>query len=353
MPNELAELLTYSRSQSFKKCRKRHWWEYEIGLRKEVDAKALRMGTAGHVGLDALKATDDTEQAVAAACQAYAVCPEGADQYGWNIECETIANLIRGYAWRWEGAPWKVLTSEESFRLPLRNPATNARSTIFDLAGKTDGVIRLEDCRLAVLEHKFLSNDIGPDSDFWRRLQLDTQASIYVWAARQLGYDISTVIYDVIRKPAIRPEQVALLDTNGFKIVLDAFGKRVFSHQNKPRQTGDTAKDYALQSRLQTPDEWGAKLLQDIGRRPDWYFARHEIARLDSDIEETLAELWDLQKTIREAQRTGRWYKSVYQDSCVFCAYFGLCCCHYDPQPNIVPEGFRYVEDKHPELSGD
>ena len=37
---------------------------YIHGLRKEVDAKALRMGSAGHEGLDVLKKTGDVEAAV-------------------------------------------------------------------------------------------------------------------------------------------------------------------------------------------------------------------------------------------------------------------------------------------------
>ena len=45
------QLLTYSRQQSFKTCRKRAWWEYEVGVRRIVDAKALRMGSAYHAGL--------------------------------------------------------------------------------------------------------------------------------------------------------------------------------------------------------------------------------------------------------------------------------------------------------------
>ena len=61
------QLLTHSRMESFKRCRRRHYFEYEVGLRKQTDAKALRMGSAGHEGLDVLKhrqaavfETDDT-----------------------------------------------------------------------------------------------------------------------------------------------------------------------------------------------------------------------------------------------------------------------------------------------------
>ena len=58
------QLLTNSRAASFKSCRKKHWFEYEIGLRKQVDAKALRMGSAGHEALDAYKKTKNVEKAI-------------------------------------------------------------------------------------------------------------------------------------------------------------------------------------------------------------------------------------------------------------------------------------------------
>ena len=98
-----------------------------------------------------------------------------------------------------------------------------------------------------------------------------------------------------------------------------------------------------------TPKEWEQKLLDDIGKRPEYYYARREIARLDSEIDEMMSEIWDIQKTIRDAQIKDRWYRTVSKDTCTWCPYFELCSSHYVPEATI-PEGFIKLENLHPEL---
>lgn len=65
------QLLTHSRSMSFKRCRRRDWYEYEIGLRRELDPKALRIGNAIHLGLNARKQGKDASDAINVACREY------------------------------------------------------------------------------------------------------------------------------------------------------------------------------------------------------------------------------------------------------------------------------------------
>ncbi len=343
------QLLTNSRAASFKSCRKKHWYEYEIGLRKRVDAKALRMGSAGHEALDVYKKTKNVEMAIDEVRKYYANCPAAFDAYDWEIEQTTIETLVIGYCWRWSDQTFEIVASEQSFQLPLKNPETGGTSPIWDMAGKIDGVI-LDGGRKLVLEHKFIGASLDQTGDYWRRLQLDAQISIYSWAARELGHDVSGVLYDVIRKPTIRPEQVPILDGDGLKIVLDGSGDRVMKKDGSPRQTGDKAKGYILKSRPMTPEEWGSKLLADIVNRHEFYFARVEIARLDSDIEEMRDEIWEIQQTIRTAQKTGRWYKTVARDTCTFCAFFGLCSSRTQLADGEIPEGFALLDSVHPEL---
>jgi citrate lyase gamma subunit len=336
--------------ESFKRCRRRHYFEYEVGIRKQTDAKALRMGSAGHEGLDVLKQGRELTDALDVIWRLYAIMPDGMDEREWAIERETVECLVTGYQWRWTEQPLDVLVTEQSFRLPLVNPATGAASTVWDTAGKIDGIVRLEDGRLAVLEHKFISDPLDQDGDYWRRLQIDSQISLYVWAARQLGHEVETVLYDVVRKPTIRPNEVAVVDADGLRVVLDANGERVLTKQGKPRQTGDTASGYVLQTRPMTVEEWSEKLLGDIQARPEFYYARIEIARLDSDIAEMMDEVWELQQTVREAENKGRWYKTVSRDTCPFCAFFGLCGSRFDASTGEIPEGFVKVDCVHPEL---
>lgn len=346
------QLLTFSRTSTFGVCRKKEWWAYEEGIRKKTDAKALRMGSAGHEGLDVLAKTNDLEQAVAAVRAEYEHTPEAYDENDWRIEEETMVRLVCGYYWMWGESGITSLASEQTFRLPLVNPDTGACSQLFDLAGKIDGIVSLEDGRLAVKESKFLGENHGPDSDLQRRLRIDHQISLYVHAARQLGHAVGTVLYDVVRKPSIKPSLIPLLDSNELKIVFDVYGARVYNAIHKPRQTASTKDGYVLQSRLMTVEEWGEKLNADIAERPNWYFNRIEVPRLDDEIKEALAEVWQVQKTLREAQRTGRWFRTVNRNSCNFCSYFELCSCKFDPAASPLPDGFVRVDDVHPELKG-
>lgn len=345
------ELMTNSRATSFKRCRRRHWYEYEQRLRPEEEGKALRMGSSFHSGVDVLKIGGGLDAAQDSASDWYAGMPDAADEAAWRIEETTVLCLVSGWAWRWgDTGGLHVITSESKFQLPLRNPATGSPTPNFDLAGKQDGIVRLDANRQAVLEHKTVSEDLGEGSDYWQRLQMDLQISLYVYAAREEGHDVHGVLYDVIRKPTIRPEAVPLVDGNGFKIVLDVNGNRVMTKDGKkPRETGSAADGYVLQTRLMTPAEWGEKLTSDIAARPDFYYARREIARLDSEIEEAMEELWDVQKTLAEAKLRDRWYRTVSRDTCPYCPYFNLCSSKTDVEAT-VPAGFVRVEDPNQEL---
>lgn len=348
-----SNLITNSRMGAFKTCRKRHWWEYEIGLRPIVDAKALRMGSAYHLGLDHLKLGHGVQAAIEGVRAFYhQIHVDSAEsQERLDFERETVVCMVHGYDWRWANSWLDVIETEKSFRLPLINPSTGSSSRLFELAGKIDGIVRLEDGRLAVLEHKLQSDSINLDGDYWPRLQLDSQCTLYVYAARQMGFDVATVLWDVARKPTIRPSQVALTDENGFKIVLDQAGQRVMTKDGKkPRETPDTKSGWTLQTRPMNLAEWIDKLHGDITSYPETYYARNEIPRLDQDIEELCEEIWDIQNVLREAQRSQRWYKTVHRDTCSYCAYFGLCTSRFNPEVEAIPEGFELLENVHPEL---
>ncbi|HEX5103753.1 MAG TPA: PD-(D/E)XK nuclease family protein [Pirellulaceae bacterium] len=345
----MKQLLTHSRQDAFKTCRKRHYFAYELGLRRIDDAKALRMGSAFHEGIESL----GKGLGLVAACQAvrskYTRCPVFMNPAEWSYERETVLRLVCAYDWRWASHPLENVAVELPFELPLVNPSTGKRTTLFNLAGKIDGIVKMEDGRLAVKESKLLGDDIGHDSDLWRRLRIDHQISLYMVAARQLGYPVQTVLYDVTRKPTIAATDVPVLDELGAKIVLNEFGTRVKTERGQWRQTGDKDKGYVLQSRPMTTEEWGEKLSKDIAARPDYYFARVEVPRLDQDLDEYQAELWEIQQLIRDAQKNNRWFRTVNKNTCGFCPYFGICSggSSFNGTP---PEGFELVSDCHPEL---
>src|SRR5690606_32158642 len=91
---KMKQLLTHSRMQSFKTCRKKAFFEYETGLRKEIDAKALRMGSAGHDGLDILKQGLGIEAAIEKVRSHYIDRPDNYDELEWEYERETVECLV-------------------------------------------------------------------------------------------------------------------------------------------------------------------------------------------------------------------------------------------------------------------
>lgn len=345
----MKEFITHSRQDCFKVCRRKHYFAYELGLRRTEDAEALRIGSAFHAGIAALGMGQGVDYACGAVRAHYAHLPEAFDPREWLIECETVMRLVCAYDWRWASAKLVNVETEFAFELPLVNPATGKPTPLFDLAGKIDGIVRLEDGRLAVKETKTVSDDVGQSSTLWRRLRMDHQISLYIHAARLLGYPVDTVLYDVVRKPTIGATDVPIVDRDGMKIVLDTHGERVKTKQGW-RQTGDRDKGYTLQVRPMTPEEWGQKLTDDICERPDYYFARVEVPRLDQDVEEYRQELWEIQQAIREAQRSGRHYRTVNRHTCGYCPYFDVCSTNMPVDAAHVPYGFTVLTDVHPEL---
>lgn len=347
------DLLTYSRLATLRQCPRRHYLRYEIGLARVEQPDYFRIGHAFHRGLELASMGKDQDEAIHDAIEeSYGIMPPEANAHIWDVELQTVVQLLAGHFWRYESDELEIVATELPFRIPLHNPDTGAQSRTFSLAGKIDAIARMPDGRLALLEYKTVGEDVSPDSDYWLRLRGDAQISTYMLAAMALGYDVVIVLYDVTRKPTIRPSQIPLLDDDGQKVVLDAAGERVFTKQGKPRQTSDTAAGYVLQTRLETPAEFGARLLADIGERPDYYYQRREVPRLADDLEECRYELWQQSQQLIEMRRHGRWYRNVAHNTCAYCQFAGLCLNNVHVTPENPPSGFTILADVHPELEG-
>lgn len=332
------QLYTNSRGACARRCLREHEIRYELGIVPERDALALRIGTAFHLCRELRDAGIDPTDAV----RALDLSPH---------EQETVLRLDLGYVWRWQADGFDVVATESAFDVPIINPETGAATPVWRAAGKRDRIVRLPDGRLALQEYKTTSDDLAPDSDYWARVRFDGQITLYVIAARAEGFDVQAIVYDVTRKPAIRPGTVPLVDESGAKIVHDANGDRVMTKDGKKwRETADTAAGYVLQTRPETPEEWGERLTNHIAANPDFYFRRVEIPRLARDIEAFQHELWQQQLSLRACQRSGHWFRNP--EACVTptrtCQYLHIC--GRDDLATNTPEGFRRLDDPHPEL---
>lgn len=356
-------VLTHSRMASFRRCAREHYFRYELGVRPSHSGVALTFGKSIHRGLETLAKTRDIDKAIHDATAEYHVgvmqaeTIEQADAI--EVQRETVIALLRGYhaAWPDDGnpdaehgmTPVEFIAVEQEFRLPVENPETSRTSRTFEVAGKIDSIVQLKDGRCAIMEHKTTSDTLDMDSDYWVRLRIDSQISLYMIAGKAIGHPVETILYDVIRKPGISPKQIALTDDAGVKIVVDRDGKRVFKKDGTPRESSDAAQGFTLKTRIESPAEFGARLTEDIKARPEFYYARKEIPRLTADLDEARWELWQQAQAIREAQKAERWIRN--SQACIGfgrCAYLSIC--HNGIDPDHLPSGFIKLDTVHPEL---
>jgi len=334
---------------------RKHYFRYEVGLQRDTKSQPLRMGQWFHYGLERVDLGDDLDDVCDMIRAEYAITPSWADSHEWATECEKVIRLLAAHVWRWSEDRFEVVATEQAFILPLANPDTGASSRTFKVAGKIDRIVKLPDGRLAVQEYKTCGVDITPGSDYWMRLRIDQQISMYMLAARRLGHDVQTVIYDVTRKPATRPHTIPAPDADGVKIVLDADNERVKNANGKWKQSASAADGHRLVTRNESPREYGDRLTADIGDRPEYYFQRQEIPRLDADLAEFESELWQIGQMIRDAQRHGRHFRNT--SACLSpyrCEYFTICSESATPDPATgVPAGYAIDTNVHPELEID
>lgn len=325
------QLLTHSRMSSARRCLREHYYRYELGIVRDTEAQYFKVGHALHSGLEVWHSTHDVEKTLAAV--------HLDDAY----DHVTVLVLLAGYIDH--TAPLEFEAAEQEFRLPLVNPETGYPSRTFELAGKIDGLLRE-----AVAEHKSTSEDIAPDSDYWLRLRVDPQISLYALASGK-----NKVIYNVVRKPSIRPRAVPELDADGIKIVRDDITKERLQNKNGSWKQSATEGSH-LVSRPETPAEFGERLKLDISQRPDFYFARREIPILDDHLEEFKREVWQQAKLLMECQNSGYWFRNVSRVTCSNCQYANLCLqsiqVNVDPETGLVQVPSGYVKaEPHGELS--
>ena len=335
-----ANILTHSRMQCFKTCPRRHYFQYELGIRKDTTSTPLRMGSAFHLGRD-LRAKGHTRaEAIDIAVAGYEELPKWATTDDtvreWMYERETVACLLNGYFWWWEEGGHdadvtivELVESEKAFELPIRNPDTGSASTTFRVAGKRDAIARFADNRIKVLETKTTGDDVTPGSDYWLRLRLDQQISLYMLSAQEDGIDVESVVYDVVKKPTIKPYRATAAESKKY--------------------TKDGKLYASMRENAETPEEWRDRLTADIQERPEYYFARREIPRLPSDLDTFRRELWQQAASVRESRNSGRWFRNT--GACISpyrCDYLDVC--HHEIDVSQPPPGFVRVVNIHPEL---
>ena len=286
--------LTNSMRNKFASCHRAFKFCYEDLKRPIKTSDALNFGTAMHQLLECYWLNAEAE------------FPQVDDEY----TAMTLKALFEGYRNRWgeyDRNTYETIGTEMRFDAPLMNPETGGVSKTFHLSGKIDALAKEKTTgKVVIVEHKTTGQDIGPGSDYWRKLPIDGQVSGYYCGAEALGHQASTCLYDVIRKPTIKPLKA--------------------TPEDKRKYNKDGSLSKACRENDETPDEWYERLSADIASRPDYYYARIEISRSENDLLEYLFDMWAVSREIADAERMNRWSRnsqacSVYGT----CEYFGVC----------------------------
>lgn len=338
--------LTASRLTSARTCQRKHYYEYELGVRPVGRSRNLAIGTAIHEGLAAwwYYAQEEDNERIERMLAVFRVSAveEQLDPFDVAM-CE---EMLLGYHFRWKSEPWQPLAVEVGFSVPLRNPDTGYPSRTFVQRGKVDVVARhLETKRVKVIEHKTSSTDISIGSDYWKRLTLDGQVTIYVDGARSFGKDcadIDTVVYDVLKKPSITPAKATPVEdrkyTEKASKLKDGTVRPAGSLYANQRETDETV------------DEFRARVACAIAENPDDFYRRGDVTRLEEDLDEFRFDIWQTAEQIRESHNAGRYPRNF--DACWrygICPYFAVCTNEASIED---PTLYRKLESVHPELDG-
>jgi hypothetical protein len=295
---------------------------------------------------------------------AYATPPINKTPEDAEVERITLLYSLIGYNWYYGGGAdsegplanstqhMNVVAQELAFSLPLKSPFSQRKLPRVCVNGKIDKI--LSDSRgVFIKELKSTSNSVEPDSDYWRHLTLDTQTLLYMWAGRQLGYPDIQLLYDVWHRPQIRPKMLTQAESKSFVETGDYCGQKfevrtegdnthevaVINGTSAEIEPGKKEGTFALR---ETPEMFGARLLQDITERPTFYFCTKEIARTDADIQQFEKDLFNMYNTIRTMDKTNAWWCN--ENSCenkYKCPYISLCYNHVVINPENPPQGFE------------
>jgi hypothetical protein len=163
--------------------------------------------------------------------------------------------------------------------------------------------------------------------------------SAYQLSAWQEGNKVCGTLYDVIRKPTIRPKQIVKKDQAEIVSLKTYYGRPVSEKAIQLVLCGVDRESGEL---------FGLRLAADIAENPTKYFQRKVLSRLDNELAEFASELWQVADEIRETNNRGSHFKN--SGACMLygrpCEYLGICS-GFDH-----PESDRWVkaDNSHREL---
>lgn len=306
------DVLTYSALNTFRNCPRKYKLRYVDHLRRPESPEALAFGSVIHnalerwYGHDAHGAVTRRLFEVLDYIDSQFPHRHGDDEQKqrWHL----ARAMFEGYAARYTSEPFEIVEVEKEFTAEIRNPDTGRPSQTFVIAGKADGIVRL-DGELYLLEHKTASSISG---DYLDKLWTDTQIALYSHYLRELGYPIIGVLYNVLIKSRLK--QRAGETEAEFQARRAALAAKNKSGRSTAKRQ-EPESDEAFRARLA---EWYAQ--PHAFHRERIYLSEDRMALLTE-------EVWEITQQYLHAKRRGKWLLNTSQ--CFSyqrpCDYLPLC----------------------------
>lgn len=179
--------------------------------------------------------------------------------------------MLSGYNALYQTPHLKYAATEVAFRVPVLPGLW--------IVGAVDVLGYDRESRQVIVEHKTTSSDIGAGGQYWKRVVLvDPQCSIY-----SLAFPGASVLYDVLRKPALRQKQT------------------------------------------ESEGDYEARCLGAMQEEPEKYFARFTVVRLEADARETIEDIAKVAFQMEPGANLFERHPHACFDYGSECEYFGAC----------------------------
>jgi hypothetical protein len=257
----------------------------------------------------------------------YDSVPLGRTKEEWEIERIILLYCMAGYNWYYQQQPtqYTVIASEIEFEIPVGD-------TI--IRGKIDQLVKDEYGNLYIREFKSSSKSL--DDTYWDHLNLDPQISTYILAINYMLLNgdleqygtvkdaglINKVLYNVWHKPKIGPKFITqkvskeLVETGKycdteFEIIGVDDGTQTLTASyeiNGTQAITEPGKKVGTFTIYETPEMFGARLLQDVVERPEFYFQEKELGRTADEMKDFEGQLQNIYEMMKLQSENELWY---------------------------------------------
>ena len=258
----------------FRSCPKKYYWHYVKGLTPYKKSASLTLGSVIHAAFDMYYNKFSSEDVAR-------YIGKTADEEIAKSSPETAEDLcIMKYTLlaMWLNYP-KDLSIFTDIKPEMELKLTFKNGVVLVL--KIDGLVT-KDGKMWIRELKTSGLSFP---QFEQRCRTSSQASLYTFALRRLGYPVEGVLFDYIKKPQLR------------------------KNMNEDK------------------DQFGYRIMTNYKERPDHYFNRLYAYRSEEDLMLFEEDLMATARSIQRCVKTGEWWRNM--DSCwqfnSICQYTPIC----------------------------